>query len=271
MGISMGGTRVLFAFILTLIAGLSTGLGSLIALVSKSRSYKFLSLFLGISAGVMIYVSFMEILPESISNLQKTYGTKLGMQLSIFAFFGGMGISSLIDKIIPSQRNPHEIYKEKDCENSKNNYRLYRTGIISAVIIAIHNFPEGIATFMSAINNPKLALPVAFAIALHNIPEGITVAAPIYFATGNRKKAFKYSFLTGLSEPLGAIVAYFILAQFMNDVLFGIVFGMVAGIMIFISFDELLPSAHEYGEHHIAVYGLIIGMAIMATSLVMFA
>lgn len=124
---------------------------------------------------------------------------------------------------------------------------------------------------MSAINNPKLALPVAFAIALHNIPEGITVAAPIYFATGNRKKAFKYSFLTGLSEPLGAIVAYFILAQFMNDVLFGIVFGMVAGIMIFISFDELLPSAHEYGEHHIAVYGLIIGMAIMATSLVMFA
>lgn len=267
----MGDTRVLIAFMLTLIAGLSTGLGSLIALVSKSRSYKFLSLFLGISAGVMIYVSFMEILPESISNLQKTYGNKLGMQFAIFSFFGGMGISSFIDKIIPSQRNPHEIYRDKDSESSKDNYRLYRTGVISAVIIAIHNFPEGIATFMSAMNSPTLALPVTFAIALHNIPEGITVAAPIYFATGNKKKAFKYSFLTGLSEPLGALVAYFILAQFMNDVLFGVIFGMVAGIMIFISFDELLPSAHEYGEHHIAVYGLIIGMAIMATSLVMFA
>ena len=267
----MGHTNVIIAFLLTLIAGLSTGFGSLIALVSKSRSYKFLSLFLGISAGVMIYVSFMEILPESISNLQKTYGTKLGMQLAVFSFFGGMGISSFIDKIIPSQRNPHEIYTDSDCESSKNNYRLYRTGVISAIIIAVHNFPEGIATFMSAVNSPRLALPVTFAIALHNIPEGITVAAPIYFATGNKKKAFKYSFLTGLSEPIGALVAYFILAQFMSDVLFGVIFGMVAGIMIFISFDELLPSAHEYGEHHIAIYGLIIGMAIMATSLVMFA
>lgn len=267
----MGDTKVLFAFALTLIAGLSTGFGSLIALVSKSRSHKFLSLFLGVSAGVMIYVSFMEILPESISSLQDIYGAKLGMQFSISAFFFGMLISYFINKLIPDQNNSHRAYAEKRGGDSKKNYRIYRTGIISAVIIAMHNFPEGIATFMSAINSPRLALPVAFAIALHNIPEGITVAAPIYFATGDKKKAFSYSLLTGLSEPLGAIFAYVILARFMSDALLGIIFGIVAGIMIFISFDELLPSAHEYGEHYIAIYGLIIGMAIMATSLVIFA
>lgn len=267
----MGSSNTTVAFLLTLIAGLSTGLGSLLALVTKAKSSRYLSFFLGIASGVMIYVSFMEILPEAISNLQNNYGNKIGMQYAVFSFFGGMWLSAFIDGFVPKSENSIAINKLRSKYTKKINFKLYRTGIISAIIIALHNFPEGIATFMTAINSPRLAFPVAFAIALHNIPEGITISAPIYYATGDRKRAFAISFITGLSEPLGAIIAYFILARFMNDILFGIIFGAVAGIMIYISFDELLPSAHEYGEHKYVIYGLVIGMAVMATSLVMFA
>lgn len=264
-------SKALIAFLLTLIAGLSTGIGGVIAIIFKKRNDKFLSLFLGISAGVMIYVSFVELLPESIMSLQKNYGTKMGMQFAVTSFFCGMWISALINAFIP---NPKEDVNKLNLMGktiAKNRYKLYRTGIISAIIICLHNFPEGIATFVSAMDSPKLALPVVFAISLHNIPEGITVAAPIYYATKNRKKAFSYSFYTGLTEPLGAVAAYMLLARFMNEILFGIIFGAVAGIMVYICFDELLPSADEYGNHKITIFGLVIGMAAMATSLVMFA
>lgn len=254
--------NLMFAFTLTMFAGISTGLGSLIVIALKGKNYSILSMFMGISAGVMISVSFMEILPESIANLQHNFGTKIGLQFALFSFFGGMSISALIDKCIPT---------EKAVTNKKESYKLYRTGIISAIIITLHNFPEGIATFMTAISNQKLAIPIAFAIATHNIPEGMSIATPIFYATGNRKRAFFYSFLTGLSEPFGALVAYLVLAKFVDEVLFGVVFGVTAGIMVFISFDELLPLSYEYGEHYTAIYGLILGMAIMSTSLVMFA
>ena len=270
-GGNMEVSRVMIAFSLTLIAGLSTGIGGIIAIIIKNRNYKFLSLFLGISAGVMIYVSFVEMLPESILSLQKNYGPKIGMQLAVTSFFCGMWISALINAFIPNPKDDINKLSIMGKTIAKNRYRLYRTGIISAIILCLHNFPEGIATFVSAMENPKLAMPVVFAISLHNIPEGITVAAPIYFATKNKKKAFSYSFYTGLTEPLGAVAAYMVLARFMNETLFGIIFGTVAGIMVFICFDELLPSADEYGEHKITIYGLVIGMAAMATSLVMFA
>lgn len=147
-----------------------------------------------------------------------------------------------------------------------------RMGIFSAIAIAIHNFPEGLATFAAALTDPSIAIPIAVAIAIHNIPEGIAVSVPIFYATGSRKKAFVYSFLSGLAEPVGALIGFILIYSVLglNDTIFGSLFGGVAGIMVFISLDELLPTAEEYGEHHIAIYGLIGGMAVMAASLLLF-
>ncbi len=145
-----------------------------------------------------------------------------------------------------------------------------RMGLFTALTMAIHNFPEGLATFVSALQNPSIAIPIVVAIAIHNIPEGIAVSVPIYHATGSKSKAFWYSFLSGLAEPIGAFVGWLLFLPIMNDLVFGIIFAAVAGIMVFISLDELLPSAKEYGEHHLSIYGLILGMMVMAVSLLLF-
>ncbi|MFS8541823.1 MAG: zinc transporter ZupT, partial [Tissierellales bacterium] len=181
-------------------------------------------------------------------------------------------IMALIDKTIPSEENPHEwrdVGEMDDQQKASETSQLMRMGMFSALAIAIHNFPEGLATFISAIENPTLGLSIAIAIAIHNIPEGIAVSVPIYYATGNRKKAFIHSFMSGLSEPLGALIGFTLLFKFINDVMFGIIFAAVAGIMVYISLDELLPTAEKYGEHHIAIYGLMGGMAVMALSLLL--
>nr|WP_263282468.1 zinc transporter ZupT [Schnuerera sp. xch1] len=268
--INLDTSNVLLAFGLTLFAGLSTGIGSALAFYTKQTNKKFLSAALGFSAGVMIYVSFVEIFAEAKASLAVTYGQTQGYWITTIAFFGGMAIIALIDKFVPSAENPHEMYdvkemKEKDSENAT----LMRMGLFSALAIAIHNFPEGIATFISAMEDSRLGLSIALAVAIHNIPEGIAVSVPIFYATGNRKKAFKYSFISGLAEPLGALLAYLVLMKFMNDMIFGVVFASVAGIMVYISLDELLPTAEKYGEHHIAIYGLIGGMIIMALSILL--
>ncbi len=259
--------NILLAFLLTTIAGLSTGIGSAIAFFAKKNNTKFLSISLGFSAGVMIYVSMIEIFFSAQETLILALGDKKGATLTVVSFFAGMFLIAIIDKLIPESENPHEF---KEIDESVSATKLMRTGLFTALAIAIHNFPEGLATFVSALQEPTLAIPIVFAIALHNIPEGIAVSVPIYYATGDRKKAFKYSFLSGLSEPLGAIVGYLILLPFMNDVLYGVIFAGVAGIMVFISFDELLPAAREYGEHHLSMYGLISGMIVMAVSLLLF-
>ncbi|MDY6915352.1 MAG: zinc transporter ZupT [Candidatus Cloacimonadota bacterium] len=263
----------MFALALTLLAGLSTGIGSVMALFSRKFDPKFLAGALGFSAGVMIYVSFVEIFMKAKSSLAAIHGAQLGYFYTTLAFFIGIGIIALIDRIIPSYENPHEVSNISDLEVGKqgNNSKLMRMGFFSALAIAIHNFPEGLATFMAALTEPTLGISIAVAIAIHNIPEGIAVSAPIYYATRSRKKAFWLSFLSGLSEPIGAILGYFILKEFFNDVTMGIVFAGVAGIMVYISLDELLPTAEEYGEHHIAIGGLIAGMFIMAGSLILFA
>ena len=193
------------------------------------------------------------------------------MIITVIAFFAGMILIGLIDSFIPSEQNPHEAKSVEDMDSAniaKN--KLMRTGVYTALAVGIHNFPEGLATFVSALKDPKLAIPIVVAIAIHNIPEGIAVSVPIYYATGSRKKALVYSFASGLSEPIGAVIGYALLMPFMNEVVFGILFASVAGIMVFISLDELLPAAQEYGEHHSAIYGLIAGMAIMAVSLILF-
>lgn len=290
--------QVMFPFLLTLFAGLSTGIGSLIAFIAKKTNKRFLSLSLGFSAGVMIYVSMIEIFVKAKDSLITELGEKGGSWATVAAFFGGIFLIAIIDKVIPSEENPHEAKRVvADCKRSKGEKckecaarndcetketcvseesdtpkksKLMRMGVFTALAIGVHNFPEGLATFVSALQDPSIAIPIVAAIAIHNIPEGVAVSVPIYQATGSRKKAFFYSFISGLAEPIGALIGWLILMPVMNDTVFGIIFAGVAGIMVFISVDELLPAAREYGEHHISIYGLIAGMMVMAVSLLLF-
>lgn len=266
---------ILFAFGLTLFAGLSTGIGSALAFFARTTNVRFLTASLGFSAGVMIYVAMIEIFVKARNSLSAAAGDGKGYLITTVAFFCGILLIAIIDKLVPSFENPHEARKIEQMsgpaaeEGKRRN--LERMGIFSAVAIAVHNFPEGLATFVGGIQDPALGMSIAVAIAIHNIPEGIAVSVPLYYATGSRKKAFTYSFLSGLAEPVGALVGYFLIFRYMNDYLFGFLFAMVAGIMVFISLDELLPTAEKYGEHHIAMYGVVAGMIVMATSLVLFA
>ena len=263
---------ILIAFSLTLFAGLSTGIGSAIAFFAKKTNTRFLSISLGFSAGVMIYVSFVEILTKARLSLMSSLELKPAAWLTVTAFFGGIFLIALIDKLIPDVENPHEVKRIEDMrpETAGSNPKLMRMGLMTALAIAIHNFPEGLATFTAALTDPSLGIAIAVAIAIHNIPEGIAVSVPIFYATGSKKKAFWHSFMSGLAEPIGALVGFLVLMPFLSPLLFGILFAAVAGIMVFISLDELLPTAREYGEHHLSIYGLLAGMAVMALSLLLF-
>ncbi len=265
--------EILFAFMLTLFAGLSTGIGSAIAFFTKKTNETFLSVALGFSAGVMIYLSFIEIFPKAYESLSEA--TDGGAYIiTTAAFFGGVGITMVIDRLVPDVANPHEPKDVEDMVNPEEADRehkekaLMRMGLFTALAIALHNFPEGLATFIAALENPALGVSIAIAIAIHNIPEGIAVSVPIYYATGSRLKAFIYSFLSGLAEPFGALIGFFVLTIFMSDLTFGIIFAGVGGIMVYIALDELLPTAEKYGRHHLVIYGLIAGMALMAFSLI---
>lgn len=276
---------IVMAFALTLFAGLATGIGSALAFFAKTTNTRFLSLSLGFSAGVMLYVSFVEIFVKARDALMEANGEKTGTWITVASFFGGMILIALIDKLVPSHDNPHEVQgieamqsveaagaavqETQDHEREKR-AELLRMGLFSALAIGIHNFPEGLATFTSALQDPGLGLSIAVAIAIHNIPEGVAVSVPIYYSTGDKKKAFLYSFLSGLSEPVGALVGFLILLPFFTPTLFGILFAAVAGIMVFISLDELLPAAQRYGEHHLSIHGMVAGMLVMAVSLLLF-
>ena len=270
---------ILFAFGLTLFAGLATGIGSALAFFARTTNTRFLSLSLGFSAGVMLYVSFVEIFFKARTELVNSLGNPVGTWVTVGAFFGGIALIALIDRLVPNYENPHELHSIEEMDqglvNLPNNEahdfsRLQRMGLFTALAIAIHNFPEGLATFTAALTEPSLGVAIALAIAIHNIPEGIAVSVPIYYATGSRRKAFKLSFLSGLSEPVGALIGYLLLMPFFTPLLFGILFAVVAGIMVFISLDELLPAAEEYGEHHLTICGVIAGMLVMALSLLLF-
>lgn len=266
---------VLFAFGLTLIAGLSTGIGSLLAFFAKRTNAKSISAALGFSAGVMIYVSMIDIFPEGNKILIESMGKTAGSWTTVASFFGGILLIAVIDRLIPSFENPHETRRVEEmgdvCDIKGDNMKgLMKIGVLTAVAIAIHNFPEGIANFFAALKNPSTGIVITIAIAIHNIPEGIAVSVPLYCATGSKRKAFIYSFLSGLSEPIGALLGYIFLMPILSDQVFGIMFLLVAGIMVFISLDELLPTAREYGESHIATYGLVAGMAVMAISMLIF-
>lgn len=258
------------AFLLTTLAGLSTGIGAAIAFFAKKTDTKMLSTAMGFSAGVMIYVSFVELLAEGYKEVTHSLGMSLGSWVAIGAFFGGMFITGLIDKLVPSFENPHEFEKEDEPTGDEAQYKgLYRMGLFTALVIGIHNFPEGIATFMGTLKDTSLGISIAIAVAVHNIPEGIAVSTPIFYATGKKRQAMWWSIVSGLAEPVGALCAYLVLRPILNETVMGIVFAAIAGIMVFISFDQLLPAAQKYGSHHRSLYGLIGGMAVMALSLLL--
>jgi len=294
-------SEVWFALGLTALAGLATGIGSIIAFTAKLSSYRFLSVATGFSAGVMLYVSFVEIFFKGQEALIAHYGDPLGQWVNVASFFGGMFLIGLIDNLIPEETNPHEVPSEEesallrstgtaflDHQNGQSctmpfnppksvqDKKLLRMGLFTALAIGIHNFPEGLATFLAALHDPSLGIAIAVAIALHNIPEGISVAVPIYYATGKRRTAFYYSALSGLAEPVGAGIAYVLIRFFaggadgvVSQQFMGILFAGVAGIMVYISLDELLPTSQAYGKGHDSLFGLIGGMGVMALSLLL--
>ncbi len=266
---------------LTLLAGLSTGIGSLIGLGSSRNNRTFLTLSLGFSAGAMVYVSLVEILPKARLVLTPLLGQRGGYGAAVLAFFAGMAAMALVDGWLPVH-DPSEAFVQVSPsdggpgasqgglpEHPNHRRRLLRMGLFTALAIAIHNFPEGLATFLGALSNPRLGLSIAVAIAIHNIPEGLAVSAPVYYATQSRRTAFWVSFLSGLAEPVGGLLGYLLFRSFPNPLVFGLVFAGVAGVMVYVSLDELLPAAREYGDHHLAISSLMVGMAVMALSLVL--
>ena len=257
----------LFAFLLTLGAGLSTGVGSVLGLLSKGFNPRLLSLSLSFSAGVMIFVSFVEIFPKARESMAVALGPQMGYAMALLAFFAGIGLVALIDQLLPQPELEQFVADPPGLPMGRP--ELMRTGLFTALAIGIHNFPEGLATFVGAIANPRLGVGIALAIAIHNIPEGLAISAPVYYATGNRRQAFVLSFASGLAEPLGALVGYGLLRHFFNDVVFGVVFASVAGIMVYICFDELLPAARSHGAHQLMIAGVMGGMAVMSLSLVL--
>ncbi len=263
-----------FAFMLTLLAGLSTGIGSCLAFFTPRGNTRFLAGALGFSAGVMIFISFTDLLPMSY-DLLADMNVFLAEILVLSAFFAGIILTAFIDMTIPSIENPHEFKKKPKDIKELNKQRhhpaqLLRLGLITAIVLALHNFPEGMATFIAAMQSPEIAISITIAIALHNIPEGIAISMPVFYATGNKKTAFIYSFASGLAEPAGAVCGYLLMKPFMSNTFMGLIFAGIAGIMIYISFDELLPAARTYGKHHLTIIGLFSGMLLMGISQIIF-
>lgn len=249
------------ALVLTIIAGLSTGIGSAIAFSIRKPKIIYLSFSLGLSAGMMVYISLMELLPDA----QETVGKFWGLAF----FFIGIAAIGLIDMLVPEPENPHSYKGFDEPAAVRENDYLMRTGLLMALAIGVHNFPEGLATFASTLGEVKLGVFIAIAVAIHNIPEGIAVSVPIFYATKSKNKAFFYSFLSGLSEPVGAIVGYLILLPILTPVVLAALLAFVAGVMIYISLDELLPMAHRYGHGHLVIGGIVSGMFVMAMSLLL--
>lgn len=253
---------------LTVLAGLATGVGGLLTMFVRGRSTRMLAFAMGLSGGGMTYISFMELLPEAREAFLPAFGERGATLRMLLAFFGGIALIALIDWLVPEDENPHEAHTLDELTRP-DNHHLRRTGTMLALAIGIHNFPEGMATFVSALDGLDVALPIVVAIAIHNIPEGIAVYVPIYHSSGSRRKALRYTILSGLAEPVGAIAGMVFLLPFWSPMVNALCLAAVAGIMVYISFDELLPGAERHGHHHMALIGVVAGMAVMAVSLLL--
>jgi ZIP family zinc transporter len=265
---------VLIAFGVCVAAAAATVLGSVFVLRANRANPRLLAFGLAFAGGAMVYVSLVEIFNKSVTAFSATFGNKTGYAYATLAFFAGLLLLAVIDRIIP---NPHEGLDEREVLHGHGHHHdhagtpnVARVGWLAAAAITAHNFPEGLATFFATLDNPVVGLPLAMAIAIHNIPEGVSIAIPVYYATGSRRKAVMATFVSALAEPAGAVIGYLLLAPFLTQAVFGAVFGVIAGVMVFLAIDELMPEAKRYSQGHEAVYGMVIGMAALATSLVLF-
>ncbi len=261
-----GFSDIWIAVALTVLAGLATGVGALVTMFVRRPSTRLLAFSMGLSAGVMTYISFMELLPEAREAFVPLFGERGASVRMLLAFFGGIALIAVIDWLVPEDENPHEAHTLDELSRP-DNHHLRRTGTMLALAIGIHNFPEGMATFVAALDGLDVALPIVVAIAIHNIPEGIAVYVPIFHSTGSRRKALRYTMLSGLAEPVGALAGMLFLMPFWSAAVNAVCLAAVAGIMVYISFDELLPGAERHGHHHMALIGVVAGMAVMALSL----
>lgn len=245
--------------LLSVLAGLSTVIGAFIVFFSNSENKKLITFSLAFSAGVMITISFTDLLPTAELTLCKYNGKPAGILLSLLFLIIGAFIAMLIDNFIPEQ-------EKKITLNKSSDIKLYRVGFVSMIALMLHNFPEGIATFVSAYENTALGVYIAVAIALHNIPEGISIAMPIYYSTGSKVKAFKYTFYSGMAEPAGAFIAFLFLKPFINDIVLSIIFAIVSGIMLYIAFAELIPASRKYGYYKTYLFSIFLGICIIPIS-----
>jgi ZIP family zinc transporter len=260
-----------FGFLISLLAGLATSIGGLVAIFVKKNDFKTLAFGLGLSAGVMIYISLVELLPEAETLLSHSSGPLTAKMFAFCIFTLGILIAGLIDYCVPDHIEQGWIkskIKGKEPKPKAHSHSLYRVGFLTALIIGIHNFPEGLATFVSGYSDKTLGISIAIAIAIHNIPEGMSVAIPIHQATNSKRKAFMYALLSGLTEPMGALFGFLFLRNFLNNFVFAILYALIAGIMVYISFDELLPASREYGKDgHVTIFGIVSGMLLIGMSL----
>ena len=267
-------TALLLAFAVTLGAGLSTGIGAGLALFAKATNDRFLAVALGFSAGVMLFVSFVEIFPKAADYLPAGPDGG-GFSFATLAFLSGLVLMALLYRFLPDLPLPREDRRvlppdSPDIAIPESRRLLFRAGLLVALAVTIHNFPEGIATFFLTLDDPAVGISVGTAIAIHNIPEGIAVAIPMFYALRSRAWAFGLGVLSGLAEPLGAVLGYLILQPYITPTVLGVLFGVVAGIMVYIALDSLLPAAKEFDRGQLAIYGVIAGMAVMAASLVLY-
>lgn len=261
-------SNILLALAVTTGAGLATGLGGLLVFATRKPNARMLAFGLAFAGGAMVYVSLSDILNKSIDAFALQFGDARGFSYGTFAFLAGVMLIVVIDRLIP---NPHERLETDDpFYRQHNRDHIRRVGLLTAAAITAHNFPEGLATFFATLADPSVGMPLAFAIAIHNIPEGIAIAVPVYYATNKKSSAIFACLLSGLAEPVGAIIGYALLGPFLSPALYGAIFGIIAGVMVFLALDELLPAAKRYAKGHETVYGLVAGMGALAISLVLF-
>lgn len=258
--------NVLIAFGICFLAAAATVLGSAVLFNTKEQNPRSLSFGLSFAGGAMVYISLVEILVKSQMAFGLEHADKTAYALATLAFFVGIGIIVMLDLLLP---NPHEGLDKHDFEDNSRKH-IARVGVMAAIAITAHNFPEGMATFFATLDDPAVGLPLAVAIAIHNIPEGVSIAIPVYFATNSKIKAIGACAISAMAEPVGAALGYFMLEPFLSQSLYGWIFGIIAGVMVFLALDELLPAAKKYAKGHETVYGMIAGMGAIALSLVLF-
>lgn len=254
------------AFALTLLAGLSTVIGGVLTFFVKKDDMRTLSIGLGFSAGVMIYLSLTDIASEASHLLEPYFPNSYGWMV-LLGFIAGILLTILIDHFLPDHIDG-ELLENMSCDIRRN--RIKRAGVLTAIAMCVHNFPEGLATFFVSSQDLSLGIPLAIAIGLHNIPEGIAVALPIYHATCKKKIAIGYAFMSGITEPIGALVGLLLINTFLPQVAIGFLCASVAGIMIYISFDALLPLSREYGDDHLSIIGILVGIIFIWSSTLLF-